>query len=594
MKFKFAAALSLSLFSFYVGANTAQVSLSNTSRGIVVKSISPTELVMDFSLDGIKLIDVKMNGKTFVQIESSVLTKQFGRGKPNLPVFTKLIQIPAGMTARIEASIGETQEISFAEYGVSQQIVPAQESVSKSAKSTQFFFDKAAYTGNGFRPEKIASIEDLGLLRNVRLARLQISPFEYNPAQGTLKIRNHIRTTIKFEASQFVAALNDRYDANSFTELLNGVIGVQQPLFQRVETPTYVIVSPRRFQGDLQRFVNWKRKSGYQILEAYLDQPEVGGTNESIKAYLKNLFFNPPPGFSPQQFILFVGDVAEIPSFTGTTDSHATDLPYGEYTGDFLPDVFYGRFSASNSSDLNAIIDKTLAYEMRTLPHLNFLSQATMVAGRDGGHEIWSNGQINYGVKNYFNDSNKITSKSYFQPESPNSPHDPEIIADISAGVGFANYTAHCNSSGWAGPSFTHSDLSKLTNTDRYGVWIGNCCQSSSFDEDSFAEAALRLPKKGSVGYIGASDYSYWDEDYWWAVGFKPLVTEPEYNPANVGVYDRLFAKTNPISKLSQIVFVGNLAVQESTSTLKDYYWEVYNVMGDPSLDVQFHKKSDF
>lgn len=589
MKINFAAALSLSLLSFCASANVARVPLSSSHAGINIKSISPNEIVLELALDTLNLKDVKMRGKTFVEIESSVLTKQFGRGTPNLPVFTKLIQVPAGMTARIEASDFDTQEINLSDYGVSDQIVPTQESVSKSAKTSRFFYNSAAYTGNDFRAEPLAMIEDLGLLRNVRLARIQVSPFEYNPSQGLLKIRNHIRATIKFEANQFVAALNHNYDANNFTQLLNGVIGAQHSLFVRAESPTYVIVSPRRFEKDLQRFVTWKSQTGYKVIQAYTDMREVGTTNTQIRSYLKNLFMNPPAGYSPQQFILFVGDVAEIPTFIGANEEHATDFLYGEYTDDVLPDAFYGRFSASTSADLNAIIDKTLAYEMRTLPDLRYLSRATMVAGDDSAHMDWSNGQINYGVNKYFNSTNGITNLTYLQPEPSNAPYSAKIIADISAGVGFANYTAHCSADGWAWPSFTHSDLPRLTNTDRYGVWIGNCCQSSSFDEDSFAEAAVRLPKKGAVGYIGASNYSYWDEDYWWAVGFKPIVPQPDYSAENVGVYDQLFTKNNPISKMSQIVFVGNLAVEASTSTRKKYYWEVYNVMGDPSLDVRFH-----
>ena len=591
MKFNFAAALSLSLLSSFANANVATVSLSPTNSkraGINIISISPNEIILDLSIDSIQLKDVKFGGKSFVQIESTALTKRFGRGTPNLPVFTKLIQVPAGMTARIETSDIDSQEINLSDFGGSNQVVPTQESVSKSARSSTFFYNKAAYAKSSFGVEPMATVEDLGLMRNVRLARVQISPFKFNPAKGTLTISHHIRATIKFEANQFVNALNSNYDANNFNQLLHGVIGAEKPLFIRSESPTYVIVSPRKFENTLQRFVAWKRQSGYQVIQAYTDTLEVGSTNTSIKAYLKNLFFNPPAGFSPQQFILFVGDVAEIPTFNGVSDDHATDFLYGEYTDDGLPDAFYGRFSASTSNDLNAIIDKTLAYEMRTLPDLSFLARATMVAGDDSGHQDWSNGQINYGVNNYFNSTNGIINKTYLQPEPSNSPHEPKIKSDISDGVGFANYTAHCSPNGWVGPSFSRSDLLGLTNTDRYGVWIGNCCQSSSYDGDSFAEDALRLAKKGAVGYIGASDYSYWDEDYWWAVGFKPIVAEPTFDGANVGVYDQLFTKTNPISKMSQIVFAGNLAVEASTSTRKAYYWEVYNVMGDPSLDVQF------
>ena len=56
------------------------------------------------------------------------------------------------------------------------------------------------------------------------------------------------------------------------------------------------------------------------------------------------------------------------------------------------------------------------------------------------------------------------------------------IINDISEGCSFANYTAHCGPLGWFNPSFENSDISSLQNVDKYGVLIGNCCESNKFN----------------------------------------------------------------------------------------------------------------
>ena len=47
----------------------------------------------------------------------------------------------------------------------------------------------------------------------------------------------------------------------------------------------------------------------------------------------------------------------------------------------------------------------------------------------------------------------------------------------------------------------------------------------------------------GGIGYIGASDNSYWDEDYWWGVGGgKAIVAAgPEYDASKIGAYDGIF-----------------------------------------------------
>ena len=61
------------------------------------------------------------------------------------------------------------------------------------------------------------------------------------------------------------------------------------------------------------------------------------------------------------------------------------------------------------------------------------------------------------------------------------------------------------------------------------------------------------------------------------------------YNSQNLGAYDRLFHTHNePLTGMAttagKILMFGNAAVQSSNSSLKDYYWEIYHLMGDPTL----------
>jgi hypothetical protein len=359
----------------------------------------------------------------------------------------------------------------------------------------------------------------------------------------------------------------------------------------------YLIISDRMFETQLQPFINWKTRKGFKVVTAYTDV--IGNTTTAIKSYILTQYTNGTPTDPAPTYILLVGDVEQIPAFVGTA-IHAgspTDLYYGEMNGggDVIPDIYYGRFSAQTTAQLQPQIDKTMQYEQYTMPDPSFLQYSVLVAGVDAGNApTYGNGQISYAANNYFNSTNGITSHTYLYGSgspiiSNSAAAAPAIHQNVSDGAGFVNYTAHCSADGWADPGFSIADVNALTNTNKYCFMVGNCCQSNMFSEsECFGEAILRAANKGAVGYIGASDYSYWDGDYYFSVGFKTVVANPNYDAAHLGFYDKLFhtngeAETDWHVTGGQIIHAGNLAVTQS-GTMVTYYWEEYHLMGDPSL----------
>ena len=164
------------------------------------------------------------------------------------------------------------------------------------------------------------------------------------------------------------------------------------------------------------------------------------------------------------------------------------------------------------------------------------------------------------------------------------------IVANVSAGVGFANYTAHCGSNGWGDPSFNTVDVASRQNYDEYGRVISNCCLTNKFDEPvCFGEALLRADNKGALGHIGASNNTYWDEDYWWSVGNTSNISaNPTYSGTGLGAYDCWMHENGEHQNdwfitQAQILHAVNLAVTEAGGA-EQYYWEIYHLMGDPSL----------
>ena len=336
---------------------------------------------------------------------------------------------------------------------------------------------------------------------------------------------------------------------------------------------TYIIVSDPMFEDALQPFIDWKTRKGFKVVEAYTDNPDVGTTTTSIKSYLEDFYNDPPAGYEPQSFVLMVGDVAQIPAFSGTAGSHPTDLYFFEYTGDKIPECYYGRFSANSLIELQPQIDKTLQYEQYLFPDESFLGEVMMSAGADANFALnWGNGQINYGTENYFNSAHGILSHTYLQPEPGGANYSGQIQQNISDGVAYANYTAHCGTDGWANPSFKISDIQNLENENMYCLMVGNCCLSNKFSVTCFGEAQLRAEGKGSLGYIGGTNNTYWDEDFWWGVGFESISPNPPYDPDHLGAYDVTFHDNGEPTESwfvtqGQMFVGGNLAVQQSSAS---------------------------
>ena len=113
---------------------------------------------------------------------------------------------------------------------------------------------------------------------------------------------------------------------------------------------------------------------------------------------------------------------------------------------------------------------------------------------------------------------------------------------------------------------------------------VGNCCLTNAFDTgECFGEALLRAQDKGAVGYIGGSDVTYWNEDYWWGVGSGSISVNPTYESTGLGAYDRVFHEHGEDESQWFVVndainMAGNMAVLEAGGN-EDYYWEIYHNM---------------
>jgi len=581
------------LFAFNVTARTIKTTQQGKSS-LVLTGKTDLKLQLTNNVGFLKFVFVETEKGTFARIRVDGYAKSQNIGNPEMPVKGKLIEVPYGAKPKVIVQSYDLKEYKLADYGVPYQIIPCQGPQSKCG-TNEFVWNKDRYQTDAFTDTRLVSVDVLGQMRAVNIGRININPVQYNPKTGIIRVYENLKFEITFEGADLAKTnrLKERYYSPYFNATYKLLMNYSEPVSRENLTQypvKYAIVADRMFEEQLQSFIDWKTKKGFTVVTGYTDV--IGNTKEAIKAWLQDLYNNGTADDPAPSFALFVGDIAQVDVWdngNGVTDRNSC-----EFTGDLFPEMFYGRFSAEDTAQLQPYIDKTLEYEQYNMPQPAYLDTVVMIAGMDGsGHgNDWGNGQINYGTINYFNEAHNIFSHTYLYPESGN--HSADIIQNISDGVAFANYTAHGSPAGWADPSFTISDIPTLENQSQYGLLIGNCCSTSEFQTDCFAEEIVRAPNKGAIGYIGGSNSTYWDEDYYFGVGVGTISENPPpYEETGLGNYDRAFHDHGELfgewyTTMDQHVFAGNLAVSESGSDAQSYYWDIYNLMGDPSLMIYY------
>lgn len=566
-----------------------------------VNSSDFNQVNVSFSAGEIQSSLVKTANGNFSQLfmEDYLPSRQVGM--PELPVMTKLVEIPLCDSVIATVSNARYVEVDASELGVKNDVYPVQPSYPKSyTGQREFAKNTSVYAKDGFYEMPLLSVEKNGVMRDVNIATVTVSPVAYNPVTKKFRICKSMDVTLTFVNADIPGTyeMKAKYGSPLFEAAATAVINpAERSRDEFSATPIkYVIIAHSMFEGNAQltEFVNWKKRLGYIVDLAFTGSSQVGTTNTSIANYIKSQYTNATPQNPAPTFVLLIGDHQQIPAFSSSEqNSHVTDLYYATFTNDNLPDCYYGRFSATNVSQLTPQIEKTLMYEQYTMTDPSYLGAAVLIAGTDS---YWSTthaqGAINYAA-DYINTSSQTHQYTSVHKHNYNcSSQASTIRQEVSNGSGWTNYTAHGSEDGWYDPGFNNSHVSSLNNNGKYGVMIGNCCLTGKFNysSDCFGEVLLRTPNKGAVVYVGASEVSYWNEDYYWAVGNRSNCTaNPTYNASNLGTYDRMFhthneAHSNWNTTMGGLVQGGNMAVQSSSSDLKLYYWEIYHIFGDPSL----------
>ena len=479
-------------------------------------------------------------------------------GSPDLPTASILVHIPAGGTLTVQDATIEGRIVEIF-VPADSTLAPIDEGWVKGRPRPGHYPDMKIYGADGFyRGGELLEVEHIGRMADEELYRLTVRPVAYNPTNGVVRLSETVEGELRMLAE------------------------IPQPLPGSARR--LLIVSRPEFEIGIQPFVQWKRQEGYDVEVLYVNTHRRDSIKEQIRPYFNNAsLLEPAPNY-----ILLIGDAAQIQSFIGETDldgeGHTTDLYYSEFTGDYLPEAMLGRWPVNDTAELRIVVEKTLRYEQfRDMDTLQ-LKRMLLVAGNEQNAQapLTTNGQVNYVSREVKLAHPEIDTICYHNPESANQLN--EIQADIGQGAGLLNYTAHCTTGGWTSPALTIGRVEEASGTQPM-VYVNNCCKSNIFGGTCFGEQLLRLPRGGAVGVIGATNATLWYEDYYWAVGPKcPISLTTDYDSLARGAFDALMGRQPSITTMGELLSAGNLAVMEQGTSYAKLYWEIYCLLGDPTL----------
>jgi hypothetical protein len=495
-------------------------------------------------------------------------------GQAVLPVIRRMVEIPHGAKPVVTGVSAGFRAYELASLGIPHRLLPVQPPVEKvpgALEDAPFILSADYYGTDAFLPEGVASLGEVRTMRGHRYAQLTVNPFRYNPVGGELECATEIEVSIAFPGADGAETrrIYSRY-SDALTEKTASELFINHSVFvSRYDIPLpigYLIVAYDSFEDEILPLADWKEQKGYHTTVVTTSEIPGGNTKENIKAYIQNAYDNWPV---PPAFVLLVGDTGQISHWVGTQSGNpSTDLYYAtmDGSGDWDPDIWIGRFSCTTGAQVTNLVNKTVDYERWNLTSdTSWIKKAVFMASYDN-HTV-PESTHEFVIRQYLDPLGYYSQRLY----SYDGATTQDVRDAFNDGRSLGIYSGHGAVTYWAdGPQFTASDVNNLTNTDMLPLVHSYSCLTGQFSSACFGETWTNAVDKGAVVFWGSSVTSYWDED--------DILERGAFKAAFLEGYTWACG-------ISHRALYWLFDHYGGTSTVRRYF-EMYNVLGDPSLDI--------
>jgi len=573
--------LALCLFVFQ-GFSTEWTNIRSETPSPVQKILISSNIensVIRFSLDGFLTSEVSTPAGTSIVIGLEEATPLLIQGAPDLPKMAASVIIPDLALMKIE--ILESNYRDF--QGI--LIAPSKGNLTRDIDPATIPFEYGpAYQQDAFFPGELAGLREPHIVRDYRGQTVIVYPFQYNPVTLTLRVYTDITVRLSrvndlganpLIRTAPIESVDAQFDLLYQKHFLNA--GDNGSRYTPVEEfGSMLIISYGAFMADMQPYVNWKRQIGYPV-----EMVDVGtiGNSSAMKTFIANYYNN--KGLT---FVLLVGDAAQVP--TSSTSAGDSDNNYAYIVGnDHYPDLFIGRFSAENASQVQTQVQRTLIYEQNPPTSIDWFTKCTGVASDQGPGD---DGEYDYQhIRNIGNNklipftytyANELFDGSQGGNDAPGNPTPALVATAINAGTSIINYTGHGSATSWGSSGFSNGDVNNLTNDNMLPfVWSVACVNGDFVNSTCFAEAWLRASHNGqptgAVAFLGSTINQSWN---------PPMCGQDEMNDVLVETYANNIKRT-----FGALSMHGCMLMNDEYGSGGDEMTDTWTCFGDPSLMVR-------
>jgi hypothetical protein len=539
---------------------------------------SPQQTLFDLDIYGFWMTDKKgPDGEIYQQIEIPGLGSHNQTGAPDLPLYHFNLALPFHKgEVRLSARAEDVR--SYDGILVWPQPVPELDGEKETGTPEKFVMDKRIYGARTAWPGRPGQERyTVGTaLRNLPAVQGQVWPVQWNPATRQLQVPRHVSYLIDHpgEPERFEPLTQERYRLASKYfinwELLENIFVPNWWFY----TASFLFIYPdRNYADEIKPLVDQKKARGFKVTEMNVADDIGASTCTDIRNAI--IAWEAAVPSSHDAYALLVGDTNVIPHCTSPTGDQTDDL-YASTNGDDLDEEIYlGRLSVDDETDLANQVAKILEYEdspslFCCYPQVGLWAHKEGAPGKyEGAHE----------TVRTFGYSNPPAFITYYGSQA--GVTDSDIVAEVNSGVGLMAYRGHGSSSstatGWNQTSeyFNGTDVASLANPLSLSpvVWSFACTNAKLDIGDSIAEQWMEQVGTGSVSYYGATRTSYTSQNH--------VLDEWMFR----AVYDEgLTTQSHAIERAED---------QMASLSGSDNAW-MYLLLGDPDMQIRTENPFNF